>query len=402
MTTAMTLPGTWGPAPPQLTADQEALVSGAAEDWVAAAVAAGPTDRGRAEDGVRRAYLAAGLVPPEWLLWFASPLAGAVAAAVVSGLDADLPAPEAVRDPLWARVRAELAAQGWRRERGRAGQPVRAWVGPLGFAEVRAAVQAQAGRSFWARAWGWTGHQVLRRLPWQHWDLQRDLLGGPVDGPLGWAAADQLRHEAIAGPPEAAWCATAEGIGRALPHLHGPRRLAGLGQVTGAVGWWWPFERAAVLTERPTVSRRDQQGRPHGPDGPAIAYRDGFAVHAWHGLPVAASLIERLPGLRVDDVRDEPNLTLRRIKMEAYGFDRYLRDAGAELAGRDELGSLWRLDQPDDEPLVMVEVVNATAEPDGTRASYWLRVPPDTRTAREAVAWTFGFTADTYRPRAET
>ena len=47
--------------------------------------------------------------------------------------------------------------------------------------------------------------------------------------------------------------------------------------------------------------------------------------------------------------------------------------------------------QIDDEPLRVVEVVNSTPEPDGTYRRYLLRVPPTTRTAREAVAWTFGF-----------
>ena len=50
----------------------------------------------------------------------------------------------------------------------------------------------------------------------------------------------------------------------------------------------------------------------------------------------------------------------------------------------------------------MVEVVNSTPEPDGTRKTYFLRVPPTTRTAREAVAWTFGLRADAYRPAVET
>ena len=45
----------------------------------------------------------------------------------------------------------------------------------------------------------------------------------------------------------------------------------------------------------------------------------------------------------------------------------------------------------DGEPLTVVEVVNSTPEPDGSHRRYFLRVPPDTRTAREAVAWTFGF-----------
>jgi Domain of unknown function (DUF6745) len=42
-------------------------------------------------------------------------------------------------------------------------------------------------------------------------------------------------------------------------------------------------------------------------------------------------------------------------------------------------------------------VVSATAEPDGSHRRYFLRVPPSTRTARAAVAWTFGFEkADDY------
>ena len=50
----------------------------------------------------------------------------------------------------------------------------------------------------------------------------------------------------------------------------------------------------------------------------------------------------------------------------------------------------------------MVEVVNSTPEPDGSHATYWLRVPPDIRSAHAAVAWTFRLNEGTYRPLAET
>jgi len=49
----------------------------------------------------------------------------------------------------------------------------------------------------------------------------------------------------------------------------------------------------------------------------------------------------------------------------------------------------------------MVEVHNSTPEPDGTRKTYYLRVPPTTRTAREAVAWTFGMSGTEYRPEKQ-
>ncbi len=43
-----------------------------------------------------------------------------------------------------------------------------------------------------------------------------------------------------------------------------------------------------------------------------------------------------------------------------------------------------------------VEVVNATPEPDGTRRHFFLQVPANIRTAREAVAWTYGLRAEAY------
>ena len=50
----------------------------------------------------------------------------------------------------------------------------------------------------------------------------------------------------------------------------------------------------------------------------------------------------------------------------------------------------------------MVEVRNSTPEPDGSCKTYFLRVPPATRTARAAVAWTFGLGAVEYRPAAQS
>jgi len=57
---------------------------------------------------------------------------------------------------------------------------------------------------------------------------------------------------------------------------------------------------------------------------------------------------------------------------------------------------------PDDEDLVIVEVTNTTPEPDGTARTYWLRVPPDMRTARQAVAWTFELDEGEYAPTVQT
>ena len=98
------------------------------------------------------------------------------------------------------------------------------------------------------------------------------------------------------------------------------------------------------------------------------------------------------------------NLELRRLLLDRIGYERFLDIAGSDLVAQDDFGKLWRCElQIDNEPLRVVEVVNSTPEPDGTHRRYLLRVPPTTRTAREAVAWTFGFDdPQQYLPAAES
>jgi hypothetical protein len=88
--------------------------------------------------------------------------------------------------------------------------------------------------------------------------------------------------------------------------------------------------------------------------------------------------------------------------LERYGPGRFIQDVGASLVDADETGELYRYELAADEPLYMIRVLDATTRPDGTRPTYWLRVPPTVRTAREAVARTFGMEAAHYSPDLET
>jgi hypothetical protein len=399
MSTAATLPGDWDRLELRLTFSQEAELSAVADEWARIVVARGPVDRVAAEAGMRSAYRAAGLDPPETVVWLGSPLAGAVAAGALTGLDIHAVA----RGQVWDQVTAAFEAQGQRLAPGGAGRPVRSWIGPQVWSEVRVEVEAQLGRQLWKLIWEQTGQEVWRQLPER---MRTQVVAGVVqelDNRFGWRLADRLRQQAMAaGQLETAWCATIDGLRRILPHVHGPERLTGLLEAAELAGWWWPFERAVLMTERPLGLHLDGQGRLHRPDGSAITYPDGFALYAWHGLRVPAWLIDQLPRLRVKDIQAQANVELRRVMLESYGFDRYLRDAGAIRVHEDGTGILWRAEFDDDQPLVMVEVLNATPEPDGTHRTYWLRVPPTVGSAREAVAWTFGLNADQYRPLQET
>jgi len=167
------------------------------------------------------------------------------------------------------------ARQGQPAAPGRAGRPARTLVGPLLWSRVRAQVLRQTGPGLWEQAWRATAAPLLDRLPARIWRLLVMEAGPAIDTRLGWPASERLWNEAASGNPEAVWCALADGLGRVLPGLAGPERLAGLQRATTAAGWWWPLERVAVMTDRPVALHRDEQGRLHCADGPALAHSDG-------------------------------------------------------------------------------------------------------------------------------
>jgi len=182
--------------------------------------------------------------------------------------------------------------------------------------------------------------------------------------------------------------------------------LIGLSQC----GWWWPFEGAVVLTERPVEIHRDEQNRLHNESGAALLYGDGWGVWAVHGVRVAKEIIEQPETISVEHIENESNAEVRRILINQYGFGRYLIDSKSEKIHQDEFGTLYRKKIDNDEDLVMVHVINRSPEPDGTFREFFLRVDPQLRpmlddgtygypqplTAQNAVASGYGFTSDIY------
>jgi hypothetical protein len=49
---------------------------------------------------------------------------------------------------------------------------------------------------------------------------------------------------------------------------------------------WWPYENAAILSDRPSEIHVNDAQMPHREDGPAIVFRDGWQLFAWNGKAV--------------------------------------------------------------------------------------------------------------------
>jgi hypothetical protein len=163
-------------------------------------------------------------------------------------------------------------------------------------------------------------------------------------------------------------------------------------------GWTWWHDDVFVVSDRMLAIRMDDQNRLHSPDSPSIEYRDGWALYNWHGVAVEKEVIMNPQSITVEMIEKEENAEVRRVLMERYGYQRYIKDSGAEVI--DECpedyylvglrgAKLLRKDIPEDEPVVFIELVNSTPEGDWMqklksswnkdviRKKYLLRVDPE-------------------------
>jgi hypothetical protein len=220
---------------------------------------------------------------------------------------------------------------------------------------------------------------------------------------LGGEAALQARF-VLDLPSGIPWLATGEFLLNAFPQ-HVNERLKSLRiwrDLAGNASAVMCLDGMAFVCEKPSSFHLDEQMRLHSAEGPAIAFNDGFREYAWEGVLVPDFVVMDPQSITVPLIEENRNAMVRRVMIERYGMARYMLDAKVTPIQEDEWGTLFRRQLPDDEALVLLRVVNSTPEPDGTYKEYFLRVPPDMETARQAVAWTFDLPPDGYEPLIQT
>ncbi|WP_206659554.1 DUF6745 domain-containing protein [Hansschlegelia zhihuaiae] len=173
-------------------------------------------------------------------------------------------------------------------------------------------------------------------------------------------------------------------------------------------GFRWVHPDFCIVSDRPRVLKVDEARRPHCDDGPSHLWADGFRIYHWHGyrLPVSHEwIIADRARLSPDVIDAEPNAELRRIMLEVYGFDRYFHERNALTLAEDHDGNghLRRLMSADvgGEEIRVVEVLNGSLEPDGTRRRFILGAMPG-ETPHEAIANSYGIAPKRYREAVRT
>lgn len=364
-----------------LTPEQRAQMPGWADKWIEIGLRTGSADRAKFESAAQKCYGFAGLPWPGRVVWVSSPMVLAIAAPAASLLLSDRtikpgPVLGAARDV------AQKVAGGLLNDAVVAAICSAAAVSP----EIVPATQKEGKRVREAIRGGWAHF-----IGGQFW------AGGWW---MGAAYASFFREVCDLELPGDLW----------------ERSLAYEATVESAC-WWCPHSNFVMVCERPAEIHRElaDPNRPRGwgshrlhhDTRAAVSWADGWGVYAVHGvrIPFERRHIVESPGrITVAEIEAETNAELRRVLIERYGTERYVVDSGATVvhslpadypvAGL-RTARLLRKDVRDDEPIVYVDVLNSTPEPDGTHRRYMLRVDPSAyggdaaRNAHAAVASTW-------------
>ena len=125
---------------------------------------------------------------------------------------------------------------------------------------------------------------------------------------------------------------------------------------------------------------RNDAGRLHCENGPALAYPDGFSIWSINGVRVDEQIVMRPETQSLEQLRSEQNAEIKRVRIERFGWLKYLKKNKAtvldfrrnEIEQTDE--SLMRCD----DSTVFIGACPSTGR------IYPLEVPPDTRTCDQA------------------
>lgn len=255
------------------------------QKWMEIGLDTRPIDQEKAKAAVLKAYECAGHAAPRYWIFLDSPVAGAIAAHVLTHVDNDeeVQATDGV-DETFSNGRGDVI-----------------------FERVKEQLREQGYETDWDSAY--------RRA--------RSLFTSTTIS----AQLDRAGY----GSHEAGWLAFYDYFWNEL-HLECCAGNQGLFEVSEECGWWWPFEEAVIVTSKMTHLHKDEDMRLHAEDGPALAFPDGWgSIYSWHGIRVPEHVIERPEEMTIEELVGETNSELRRIMFIKFGVERLAREGKFEV-----------------------------------------------------------------------
>jgi hypothetical protein len=261
-----------------------------------------PADKPRAENAIGLMYEHVGKKRPTFV-WCESPAGCSLAIAYMKG--------EVKGASLWGSLGGSLRGSLWDSLEGSLRDSLRG--------SLRDSLRASLGGSLWGSLGG-----SLRGSLWDSlWDSLRASL---------WASLGGSYY----GQQEQSWIAFytfAERIG--VPYqADKSKHLGWWRDIAESCCWWTPYENICFVSNRPAEVHINDRRVLHNESGPAMLFRDGWPVWAIDGVHLGAKgeqIVMRPESQTVAEIRGEGNEEIRRIRIERFGWLKYLKVSGAKL-----------------------------------------------------------------------
>jgi hypothetical protein len=194
-----------------------------------------------------------------------------------------------------------------------------------------------------------------------------------------WASV----RASVGGQHDANWLGFYEYFAVACGLSRETQKLCGLWEVSQSAGWWLPHEKTCWISDRHNILNRNDEGRLHCEDGPALCYPDGWCIWAISGVLVDKEIVMQPERQSVKQIRSEENEEVRRIRIERFGWPRYLNDISAKVVElrRNDIDKTDEALMRGDNMTVLVCACPSTGR------IYGMEVPNDVETCNQAQNW---------------
>ncbi len=155
-------------------------------------------------------------------------------------------------------------------------------------------------------------------------------------------------------------------------------------------GWSFPIENEDdgeyiyIISERPRKLSFDSNNRLHSQGSSALEYADNFKIYAYHGVTIPPKYGKiNSNKWQSEWIVTEKNAELRRILIEGIGYERICQELEATSLDTWQEYTLLKIDKNIDiEPIHLLKMTCPS-----TNKIHALRVPPNLKSAREAITW---------------
>lgn len=185
--------------------------------------------------------------------------------------------------------------------------------------------------------------------------------------------------------------------------VEGLDKVEGLYKAALECGWFLPFKDVCYVSKKPTQvhmkSETNSRGEVtyilHNPNGPAVAFADGYELYALNGIPMKKEYI--MEELSVQIIMREENVDVRRELLRKFSLENFIRETGGkvldtlsvELNGKQCTYQLLEIQLGTESDPVTARVLKM--DNPSIDAMHVEGVEDNCNTVAEALAWRNGF-----------